>query len=101
MNYQHTVWSNLFNLLPLVVRKGELAPEFDPSFYRLLHEDMRSVSDEELALHYSSHGRREGRMATPAAHRQGFLSSVPRDGEILEIGPFTKPAFAGDNVRFF
>ncbi len=101
MNYSHTPWSNLFNLLPKYVVKGELPAELDHNFYRLVHEDTRSWADDEVESHFQHHGSREGRIASPAAHRLGFLATVPEAADILEIGPFTKPAFGGANVKFF
>lgn len=101
MNYSHTPWSNLFNLLPKYVVKGELSSELDHDFYRLVHEDTRNWTNEEVESHFQHHGSREGRLASPAAQRLGFLAMVPDNLSILEIGPFTKPAFTGQNVKFF
>jgi SAM-dependent methyltransferase len=101
MNYAHTPWSNLFNLLPAFVRPGVLPPEIDVDFYKLVHEDMRGYSDDELRAHFLHHGRREGRIVSPAAHRIGFLACIDKETPLLEIGPFTKPGFVGPNVKYF
>ncbi|MEX6509127.1 methyltransferase domain-containing protein [Jiella sp. M17.18] len=101
MNYAHTPWSNLFNLLPAHVTRGQQTPEFDHQFYRLVHEDMRDWSAGELEDHFKHHGIREGRIGSACAHRLGFIASFPEQGSFLEIGPFTKPALSGRNVKYF
>ena len=51
--------TNLFNLLPAVVRPGEPPPELDLPFYRSIHDDLAPFDDAALASHYSLHGRSE------------------------------------------
>lgn len=93
--------ANLYNLLPTMIRPGELPPELDLAFYKLIHDDLAPFDDEGLIKHYNLYGRTEGRLASPAAHRRGFLALVPTDENVLEIGPFTKPMLRGAKVRYF
>jgi len=92
---------NLTNLLSKVVAEKELPPEIDLEFYRLIHSDLSTFDDSALALHFERHGRSEGRIASAAAHRVGFIATVPKHAKLLEIGPFTTPAFRGPNVKYF
>lgn len=92
--------ANLYKLLPSVIGAGTLPPELDLAFYRLVHDDLADFDDAALARHFDAHGRAEGRIASPAAHRLGFLSLVPAGSDVLEIGPFTKPSLRGPRVRY-
>ena len=94
-----TPWIYLFNLLPRLVTPGQLPPECDIDFYRGIHDDLAQFSDDELRAHFRNHGIQEGRIGSPAAHRAGFLATIP-DGDCLEIGPFTKPALRGARVKY-
>ena len=40
-------------------------------------------------------------MASPAAHRVGFLAQISRSRPLLEIGPAVRPALRGSNVKYF
>lgn len=81
--------------------RTHLPPVFDPDYYRERYEDLRSMSDEELAGHYEQFGRSEGRVASSAALREGLLALIPMNGPVLEIGPFCNPSVIGDNVYYF
>lgn len=79
-----------------------LPPEFHPAFYRATYPDMAALADDEARQHYEFNGRHEGRLASPYATRAGLLSLVDQDARsILEIGPGSRPCFAGLNVRYF
>lgn len=101
MNYQHTPWSNLFGLLTYISKPGDIFEEFEADLYRTIHDDLKFWRNDDLLSHYTHHGIREGRLASPAAHRIGFVNSINRDVDILEIGPFTKPCLTGANVKYF
>ena len=90
-----------YKLLRKYVNPGELPPEFDMHFYRLVEDDMAQYSDQQILDHFEKIGKSEGRMASPAAHRYGLLHSMPPDANILEIGPFFRPACQGPNVKYF
>ena len=93
--------ANLYRLLGRIVVQGDPPPELDHAFYRLVHDDLASMDDNALAEHFATYGRDEGRIASPAAHRDGLVALVPRDSPLLEIGPFTKPVFRGGGVSYF
>ncbi len=76
-------------------------PEFDCAFYRDNNSDLESFSDEQLVEHFEKHGRSEGRLASSAASRAGFLRIIQRIVPALEIGPFDRPAFEGQGAKFF
>lgn len=79
----------------------DFAPEFDPTFYREVHPDLRHFSDAELLEHYQNYGRAEGRAASPMAHRPFFLEAIRHIRPALEIGPFDNPLLEGPDVRYF
>jgi SAM-dependent methyltransferase len=93
--------ANLHRILGRIVEPGNPPPEVDLPFYRTVHDDLSGMDDATLSAHFEAHGRSEGRIASPAAHRDGLLGVVPRDEPLLEIGPFTKPVFRGANVSYF
>jgi hypothetical protein len=95
MNQDHT------QLPTKILRAGSIAPEFDPPFYRSLHADLATFDDGALRQHFERHGRQEGRCASPAALRTGFIAQIPLDGSVLEIAPSVRPALRGDQVRYF
>jgi SAM-dependent methyltransferase len=101
MIYPYTRSSNLFNLLSAHVKRGQLPPEVDVEFYKLIHEDLKNCTDDEVIAHFREIGKAEGAVASPAAHRSGFLKTLPEDADILEIGPFTKAAILGPRVKYF
>jgi hypothetical protein len=78
-----------------------LSEELDLTFYRRVHADLRRFGDDRLIRHFNTHGRTEGRIASPAAHRAGFLAMIPKDRPILELGPFFAPTMTGESVRYF
>lgn len=65
-----------------------------------LYPDLAEFSDADLLRHYEMHGRSEGRVASPAATREGLLALAQTDRPILEIGPFANPQFRGENVEY-
>jgi SAM-dependent methyltransferase len=93
--------ANLYRLLGRIVERGVPPPELDHAFYRLVHDDLASMNDATLTKHFMAYGRNEGRIASPAAHRDGLVALVPRDSALLEIGPFTKPVFRGEGAFYF
>jgi hypothetical protein len=79
----------------------EFPLEFDPLFYQAGNEDLGAMSQSELQNHYEQYGIVEGRVASPAATRQGLMALIPPEASVLEIGPFCNPAVKGPNVRYF
>jgi SAM-dependent methyltransferase len=80
--------------------RSGLPPEFDPHVYRSRHRDLKRFDDAALIDHYERYGRREGRLASDAIPRANFVALLPKDGPVLEIGPFSHPAATGANVRY-
>lgn len=80
----------------------DLPPEFDPDYYRGQYPDLAALSDEAARQHFLDWGVTEGRVASPVALREAFLSDVLArvTGPMLEIGPFCRPLVRGDNVRY-
>ncbi|WP_082503707.1 methyltransferase domain-containing protein [Methylobacterium sp. Leaf117] len=101
MPYSYTTNSNLFHLVSRHLDSSCIPPELDIDFYKLLHEDLKNLTDEEIKNHFEEFGRSEGRFASPAAHRSGFVKLLPTEADVLEIGPFTKPVLTGANIKYF
>ena len=80
---------------------AQLPEEFDVQLYRESYTDLSGLSDRKLRAHWRNYGRREGRVASKAAHRENFLTLVDKANSILEIGPFSRPAVEGPNVKYF
>ena len=80
----------------------ELPPEYDATLYRSLHPDLTDLPDAALYAHFRDWGEREGRIASPATTREGFLQSVVnrQKGDMLEIGPFCRPIIRGSHVSY-
>lgn len=82
-------------------RHAELPLEFDSHAYRSAHDDLKGMNDDELQNHWMSFGIAEGRVGTPVSLRENFVRLFPKDGLVLEIGPFASPVMTGPNVRYF
>lgn len=80
----------------------ELPAEFELQTYRAGNADLEALPNPELAAHYREWGEKEGRIASRATTREGFLEHVVlrQTGEMLEIGPFCRPLIRGPNVRY-
>ena len=79
----------------------ELPPEIDLAFYRASNPDLAPLADAALLAHYRDHGAAEGRRASPAAEREGFLDVIAREsGRTLEVGPYCSPLVAGAKIRY-
>lgn len=74
--------------------------EVEPEQLRDRYPDLAAYDDEGLKAHFDRHGRDEGRIASSAAVREGFVPLVPEGASVLEIGPFCQPVFEGPNVRY-
>lgn len=101
MAYIYRTASNISNLLRFFVSPGIAPLEFNGSMYKMLHDDLAHVEYDVAHGHYLTTGKSEGRIASPGAVRGGLIASIPADASILEIGPFTRPVFWGENVRYF
>lgn len=86
---------------PVSAAGRELAPEFDPEFYRRRYPDVGELDDAAAEQHYRLAGRAEGRVSSAAATRPGFVAQIDGSGRILEIGPMANPVMRGPNVRYF
>lgn len=73
----------------------------DFEFYRKQNSDLQSMTDDDLASHYKTHGKTEGRITHSLALRKHLTARVLRASSILEIGPFCNPAIRGPNVKYF
>ncbi|MEN3793071.1 hypothetical protein [Fulvimarina sp. MAC3] len=78
-----------------------LPDEFDLEFYRRYHEDLRDFTDNELFMHHSLFGQKEGRATSAGSVRSSFIGLIPKDTAVLEIGPFCNPAVTGSRVKYF
>ncbi len=77
-----------------------LPPEFDPGFYRNRYGELAGMSDDQLVLHYNTHGKYQGLQATAIAERSDFVALIPPTASTLEIGPFAAPVCQGPAVRY-
>ncbi len=77
-----------------------LPDEFDVGYYRSLHSDLSSFTDEQAQAHYTACGIGEGRIASKLATRNELKRYIPLV-PTLEIGPYCKPFLSGPNVRYF
>lgn len=67
-------------------------PEFDLTVYRT-GGLRRFLPRWAVRQHYDRRGRPAGLLANAVPDRASFLSRIPADARILEIGPFTNPVF--------
>ena len=79
---------------------GPLPPDFDPAFYRAANPDLDFTDDAAAVDHYEQHGRREGRVGSPMACRDGLVARIDTARPTLEIGPFCRPLVRGEGVRY-
>jgi SAM-dependent methyltransferase len=92
--------NNLTGLLKYLVAPGRIVPVTDWHFYRMTQPDLHFLDTDGLAAHFENHGRAEGRMASPAGHRDGFIAQIAR-ASVLEIGPSVWPTLSGPGVKYF
>lgn len=80
----------------------ELLSEFDSLVYRQLHPDLATMRLAEAERHYANFGSKEGRIATWADTREGFLREIvnKQQGDVLEIGPFCAPTLKGPSIFY-
>ena len=74
---------------------ADLPPEFDVALYQQheRNQDLQGLSARDAEHHYDYYGRDEGRPCSIVLSRASFVSLVPQQGRILEIGPGGMPAF--------
>jgi SAM-dependent methyltransferase len=72
---------------------------FDRDYYRQ-NSDLAAFSDDDLRRHFLDCGLDEGRPGAAQAAREVFLTDLPQDGPVLEIGPFHAPSVTGKNVKY-
>ena len=79
-----------------------LPPEFDAQIYLSSNPDLAGMTLKQLIHHYELYGQNEGRICNEIDGRSKFLALVPSKVELLEIGPYTAPAFRRPyhNVRY-
>ena len=80
----------------------ELPAAFDLDIYTSANPDLANLPAHKRAEHYTTHGHAEGRTCSRAGTRSAFLSLVSPKASLLEIGPYTAPAFSRPayNVRY-
>jgi len=78
-----------------------LPEELDLRFYRNYYPDLSAMDDSALRRHFRFHGREEGRFSNLIFSRHEFISLIPPDLDVLEIGPFYTPVLKGPKVRYF
>lgn len=74
-------------------------PAFDPQVYRQENADLQAFDAAALRQHYLAHGRAEGRIASRIRQRGDFLGLIPKQREVLEIGPFLNPCLRKEDSR--
>ena len=79
---------------------GPLPPPFDAGFYRAANPELGLADDAAAARHYEEQGRREGRLGSPLARREGLVAWIDPERPTLEIGPFCQPLVIGEAVRY-
>jgi hypothetical protein len=70
-----------------------MPPEYDHAIYTARNPDLAGMDETAALSHYAAFGHREGRTCSVVASRAAFLALVPADEPLLEIGPYTLPAF--------
>ena len=68
-------------------------PEFDASIYLARNPDLSIMTRDQAVEHYAIFGSKEGRICSMVSARSQFLALVPKTAALLEIGPYTAPAF--------
>lgn len=76
--------------------------EFDATIYLARNPDLSIMTRNQAAEHYAIFGSKEGRVCNMVSTRSQFLALVPKTAPLLEIGPYTAPAFRQPehNVRY-
>ncbi|WP_419825243.1 hypothetical protein [Sphingomonas sp.] len=77
-----------------------LPPAFDADHYRRANPALASLDDEAAARDYAESGRTGGRVASPAALREGLTALIDTGRPALEIGPFCNPLLTGEQVHY-
>lgn len=75
-------------------------PEYSSATLRAHYPDLEALNDAELAAHYETYGRAEGRIAADLALRENLVAMIDGELSLLEIGPFCQPVFRGPKVRY-
>ena len=70
-----------------------LPADFDVSTYIKSSPDLARLSPLAALEHFQTYGRFEGRICNAISSRDRFLDLVPKRKPLLEIGPYTAPAF--------
>lgn len=80
----------------------KLHAEFDLPTYPAHNPDLSALTPEQADDHYQRWGQAKGRVCSTVASRADFLTLVPWLATVLEIGPYTTPAFRAPahNVRY-
>ena len=81
---------------------AKLPLAFALTAYLAHNPDLSALTPEQATDHYERWGRAEGRVCSTITGRTDFLALVPRRSRLLEIGPYTAPAFRkpGYNVCY-
>lgn len=81
--------------------RPDLPEIVESKVYLDLWPDLGLLTDQAAIDHFATFGIIEGRQANCLSSRVDFVSLIPPDADVLEIGPFNRPLVSGSNVRFF
>jgi SAM-dependent methyltransferase len=86
----------------MISERPVLPPEIDVDYYRATYQDLAPFDDDIIIGHFLQFGEAEGRAASPATLREGFIDGIIAEekGAVLEIGPFCSPLISGPNVSY-
>lgn len=92
----------------MIFRKAKMTPQLDHAYpdefqcdaYREANHDLAGFTAEQLAVHYERHGRDEGRAGNRLVNRDDFISLIPSNAKVLEIGPYLSPVARGSKVAY-
>jgi hypothetical protein len=74
--------------------------DFNYDTYRE-HEDLKSLSNEQLAAHFLTFGIDEGRIFNAIKNRNDFVSLIDKKGKMLEIGPLDNPQLDHRSTNYY
>lgn len=64
--------------------------DFNYDIYRE-NEDLKAMTDDQLAHHFLNYGIDEGRTCNTIQNRKSFVDLIDKEGKVLEIGPLDNP----------
>ncbi len=81
----------------------KLPVEYDYTIYSSFagNFDISFLEEEKAWQHYCEFGLEEGRVCSEICRRQDFINLIPKQEDILEIGPFFSPAFNPQEAKVY